>query len=185
MLGKQLPRAARRWYNPKPTDARGCGRFEQRRPGGFGGDNHSCALTVAMGVKCWGNNATGQIGDGTTTTRLTPVDVAGLSSSVASVSAGTGGGQPHTCALTNAGGVKCWGGFNLYGELGDGTTQYSLTPVNVVGLSSGVAVISAGGGHSCALMNADGAKCWGHNNRGQLGIGRVGDRLTPVDVVGL
>jgi len=141
---------------------------------------HSCALTASGGVKCWGANITGQLGDGTTTNRNTPVDVVGLTSGVVAVSAG----MHHTCALTVSGGAKCWGS-NFIGELGDGTTTERHTPVDVVGLTSGVTAISAGGEYSCALTNAGGVKCWGYNSYGQLGDGTWKERHAPVDVVGL
>lgn len=144
------------------------------------GNSHICALLLAGGVKCWGWNGTGQLGDGSTTTRLAPVDVAGLSSGVAAISLGSA----HTCAITQAGGVKCWG-YNTNGQLGDGTTTGSLTPVDVAGLSTGAAAIAAGYGQTCALSLAGGVKCWGMNGIGQLGDGTTTTRLTPVDVAGL
>jgi alpha-tubulin suppressor-like RCC1 family protein len=149
------------------------------------GDYHSCAVTTGGAVKCWGENAWGSLGDGTTpsnvpVTHNVPVGVVGLGSGVSSVTAGLDG----SCAVTTAGAVKCWG-LNIYGELGNGTTTNSSTPVDVLGLGSGVAAVSAGGGHTCALTTGGAGKCWGYNPVGELGDGSTTNSSTPVDVVGL
>lgn len=142
------------------------------------GESHTCALTNAGGVKCWGWNWYGQLGDGTTTSRWTPVDVVGLAAGVVAVSAG----YTHTCALTSAGGVKCWGN-NFYGQIGDGANSHRHTPTDVSSMSSGISYIAAGSGHTCAIPAAGPTKCWGWNQFGQLGDGSTSDSNTPVNVV--
>jgi alpha-tubulin suppressor-like RCC1 family protein len=143
---------------------------------------NACALTTVGGVKCWGENNAGQVGDGTTTERLTPTDVVGLTSGVADLS--PSGGHAHNCVVTLAGGAKCWG-WNHFGQLGDGTTTTRLTPVDVSGLTSGVAAIGMGTEENCALTTGGGLKCWGYNWAGSLGDGTTQQRHTPVDVSGL
>jgi alpha-tubulin suppressor-like RCC1 family protein len=145
---------------------------------------HACAMIDTGGVKCWGDNSDGQLGDGTTESRDEPVDVIGLDPGVVEVSAG--GGQ--TCALTSAGAVSCWGN-NTWGECGSDDFYWTLTsPTPVTGLSSGIASVVAGSLHTCALTTAGGVKCWGGNETGQLGNDAAGSfeqRDEPVDVIGL
>lgn len=146
------------------------------------GNGHSCAITQAGGLKCWGLNQNGQLGDGSLNQSNVPVDVIGLSSGVESLALGDG----HTCALTSAGAVKCWG-RNISGQLGDGSTTRSSIPVAVVGLESGVIALAAGGPHSCALTSGGAVKCWGDNGFGELGVGSTTPTSSnvPLAVAGL
>jgi alpha-tubulin suppressor-like RCC1 family protein len=138
---------------------------------------HSFALTTAGGLKGWGSNTRGQLGDGTQTSRATPVDVTGLTSGVARISAGQGFSvsffgwsipMGHACAVTNAGAVKCWGSNRCSqlgtpgGACGPSDDQFATTPQDVSGLGGGVSDVAAGAYFTCALMSTDGAvKCWG------------------------
>jgi len=145
------------------------------------GTFHSCGITSSGGAKCWGYNANGGLGDGTTTDRATPTAVSGLASGVAAI----GVGGYHSCALTTAGGLKCWGN-NGNGQVGNGQVGSSvLTPVDVSGLTSGVSAIAGGEFYTCALTTSGGVKCWGDNADGELGDGTQSNRATPVNVSGL
>jgi alpha-tubulin suppressor-like RCC1 family protein len=88
---------------------------------------HTCGLTSAGAAYCWGDNSSGQLGDGSTTSRSTPIPVSGGLSFSAIIA-----GSLHSCALTSAGAAYCWG-WNFYGQLGDGSTADSSVPVRVVG----------------------------------------------------
>ena len=128
VLGQQLPRPARgRDDNPPADPVAVSGLASGVAAIAAGGEAHACALTTAGGVKCWGYNGYGQLGDGTTADRRSPVDVSGLEGGVEAIAAG---GYGHTCALTTAGEVKCWG-RNSSGQLGDGTSTERRTPVAV------------------------------------------------------
>lgn len=118
---------------------------------------YSCALTLDGGVKCWGNNAVGQLGNGTVEDRNIPGDVVGLESNVKSVAVG----YDHTCALLKNGSVQCWGA-NYHGQLGDGTNVLTrIVPVTVTNLAGIVVELSAGNGFTCARLQSQQVQCWG------------------------
>jgi len=140
-----------------------------------------CALTTTGSLGCWGDNTWGEVGDNSFTNQGTPVTVKGLSKVQAVTTGGT-----HVCALVYNGGAYCWGD-NFYGDLGDGTTTERLTPVAVKSLPSKLAQISAGGGHTCALLADASAtvKCWGLNVAGELGDNSTSNRSVPAAVQNL
>jgi alpha-tubulin suppressor-like RCC1 family protein len=151
---------------------------------GVGDWSHACVLMSNGGIKCWGHNTSGQLGDGTTTDRSTPIDVVSLGGPAVQVSAGS----MHTCALLATGAVRCWG-YNADGALGDGTTTDRYTPTEVVSLGGkAIAISSSNGGlHSCAVLDTGAVRCWGANGWGQLGNGATvtTPTATPVAVLGL
>jgi alpha-tubulin suppressor-like RCC1 family protein len=140
----------------------------------------SCVLTIYGGIRCWGNNRYGQLGDGSTEVRSTPVTVTGLAQGMRSVAAGWN----HTCAITVNGGLLCWG-WNYFGQLGDGTKASRATPAGVYGLAEGVMALSLGWAHTCAVTDLGSVMCWGANESGQLGDGTSLDSQAPVMVTGM
>ncbi len=156
------------------------------------GSYHTCASLPASGVECWGDNTEGELGDedgdgpeicmGGNPCSATPVAVSGITNATA-ISAGS----YHTCAVLVAGQVDCWG-ENSSGQLGIGSDTgpetcdggiCSTAPVAVRELTNAVAV-SAGGGHTCAVLSTSEAECWGS---GPLGDGTVGESTIPVVVI--
>lgn len=146
-----------------------------------GGNSHTCGRTDTGGVRCWGSNFNGELGNGTTLHQSVPVEVLGLTSDVAAIDAGAN----STCALLNTGAVRCWGA-GVYGGLhDDGSTYQSAVPLEIVGLSAGVLAIGVGENHACAALAAGGVRCWGRNDAGQLGDGTTETSFAPVNVVGI
>jgi alpha-tubulin suppressor-like RCC1 family protein len=157
----------------RPVAVKGGHQFQQISVGFF----TTCAVGYPDNrVYCWGSNAYGQLGDGTTSRRLTPVAVLGgrrfLQVDL---------GFDHACGVT-VNGAFCWGLNNL-GQLGDGTTTTRLAPRLVIG-GHQWRQVDAGGYHSCGVTTANRAYCWGNGASGQIGDGTTSKRYSPRAVVG-
>ncbi len=147
------------------------------------GGGHTCARRASGAVVCWGSGVQGQLGDGTSASfRAAPVNVTGLTDAVELAA-----GATHTCARRASGEVVCWG-FNLFGQIGDGTRFVDrLTPTAVASVTNAVG-ITAAIGHSCARVASGGVVCWGDNNWGEIGDGTHSPSTpqpTPVAVAGV
>jgi len=148
------------------------------------GTQHSCALGSDGTEVCWGSNSFGQLGKGSAADSATPVAVSGLSGGI---DIAAGGNAVHSCAVLSDGTVRCWGG-NFLGQLGNGSTNGSNTPVAVVGNvlpAAGAKQAKTGGNHSCALLEDGTVQCWGYNGFGELGNGSPSNSSTPVTVSNL
>jgi len=152
------------------------------------GNDYSCAITTDGQAACWGHNDGGQLGDGTTSDRTTPVAVSTAGTPLAGKTLQQiTAGHYHTCARTTDGQAVCWG-WNGSGQLGDGTTAYRIVPVPVSTAGTPLAgktiqQISAGFEYTCALATDGQAACWGENGNGKLGDGTWDiNHYTPVAV---
>nr|WP_300150898.1 hypothetical protein [Propionicimonas sp.] len=145
------------------------------------GEAHTCVIASAK-VYCWGYNASGQLGNNTTTNTTVPVAVTSLPWSTGSALSSLTAGLYHTCVIA-AGKAYCWGEAGNH-QLGNGSTTDRSTPVAVTtsGVLSGtVDQINTGTYHTCAV-SGDAAYCWGLNTNGRLGDGTTTQRTTPVAV---
>lgn len=147
---------------------------------------HACAIGKMANVRavyCWGDNAFGQLGDGTRVDRSRPTRVAGTETA-RGIHAGFGNG----CAELPDGSLRCWGA-NAHGELGDGTRTDRLSPGGAPSGIVSVRALSFGFSHACAVDGTGVVRCWGRSDRGQVPIdtgtmedgGRL-DTLSPVVV---
>src|SRR5262249_6631134 len=140
---------------------------------GFG---NTCARKIDSTLWCWGFNYDGQLGNGMLggpactggVCQPLPVQVSALGTTVVEVATSTIG--RHTCARTVAGTLWCWG-KNDWGQLGNGTTTNSPSPVQINALGTNVVEVAVGGSHTCARKSDNSLWCWGINEDGELGNG--------------
>jgi len=168
------------------------------------GEERSCAICAQGVVKCWGSNQYGELGVGDFESRGDQPDemghqLPGVALGIGRRGIGLALGVFHTCAIVDDGSVRCWGANNL-GQLGLGdnaprgeaTTLGNALPAVDLGGALALA-LAAGDSHTCALLDRGGVKCWGNNNRGQLGQGdtinrggtdapALGNTLAPIDL---
>jgi alpha-tubulin suppressor-like RCC1 family protein len=141
------------------------------------GGSFACAVGASDPV-CWGNGGLGQLGSATSFTPH-PTQITGLSMDVSAIATG----NAHACAIVHDGSLVCWGD-NTSGDVGNDSANETSAPSPVVGLSSGVVAVAAGGAHTCAIGSDGQVLCWGQNSAGQLGNDSTVDSPVPVKAVG-
>ncbi len=145
---------------------------------------HSCGVTVDLEVYCWGEGASGQLGTGNLSSSDTPVQTPFEFNEVVESGSVSAGGA-YSCAVIGES-TRCWG-INDTGQLGDGTSNLSPSPVD---LSTGVlftdisASLAPFSGFTCAITVDEIVYCWGSGTNGQLGNGSTSNRFGPVPVSG-
>jgi alpha-tubulin suppressor-like RCC1 family protein len=134
---------------------------------------HTCVITTAGGVKCWGSNNAGQIGlpSGSTSATATPTDVP-ITGPIAELAAG----EIHTCARRMNGEVACWG---------DGPWLEMGAAGEFMTFLSNAISIDAGADHTCAVLTSGEVRCWGYNVTGVFGALEPDYAETPIAVPGL
>jgi alpha-tubulin suppressor-like RCC1 family protein len=148
-----------------------------------GEGNMFCAVASSGGVKCWGSQFNGSLGDGSTTQSSTPISVSGISTATNVSTA-----YSHACAVLSTGGLECWGD-NTYGELGNGKTSTTPSSTPVTATVTGVSQVATGfdtsgfAGFTCVLTTAGAVECVGYNASGELGNGKTATSkawVTPI-----
>jgi len=159
-----------------PTQVHGLGGFVTQISLG---DAFSCALLSTKTVECWGDDSLDELGDNSMISRTFPATVPGLLNPSAITS-----GSEHACALESFGEAQCWG-YNDFSQLGNAAAPVTSGPV--AASLSGASTITSGNAsfHTCALFPGGSVRCWGFNNRGQLGGGTILAQSTPMEVRGV
>jgi cysteine-rich repeat protein len=151
------------------------------------GRHHTCALIEGGRVRCWGNNAAGQLGYGNVDNvgDNEPAAMAGdvvLGESAVAIDVG----GAHACALLESGGVRCWGsggaaqlGYGNTNNVGDDEFPFSLNPLSI---NAEVLDVIPGGRHTCVRVGAGNVRCWGTNDYGQLGYGNMTQLSAPLTI---
>ena len=148
--------------------------------GGEENRSYTCAIRGTGALYCWGDNSSGQLGDGTKTQRFSPKRI----TAVADWTTIAAGGEEiaiHTCAIRGAGALYCWGD-NFNGQLGDGTQTDHLSPKRITAVDDWTSVAAGGeeeNSHTCAIRGTGALYCWGYNGTGELGDGTGIQRLSP------
>ena len=141
------------------------------------GLQHTCALLDNGDVSCWGSNVHGQLGTGDNTAQNSPTLTVGFGSSRTAVAISSGG--YHTCAILDNGSVSCWG-YGGYGQLGNGIDvgdRNSHTLTSSLGTGRTAVAISAGGFHTCVILDNGSVSCWGNSE--QMGNGNSARSTVP------
>lgn len=155
------------------------------------GGDHTCALLDNARVRCWGFSASGELGYGNTHTigdDETPGSTGSVNLGAHRTAVAISAGGSHTCALLDNGKVRCWGsaftgqlGYGNTHNIGDNESPAAAGPINL-GPGRTATTISAGNGHTCAVLDNGRVRCWGYNAYGGLGYGNtdpIGDDETP------
>jgi alpha-tubulin suppressor-like RCC1 family protein len=138
---------------------------------------HACGVTTAGEGYCWGYGSNGRLGTGSTTDQAEPVLLAGRVFEMISA------GRDHSCGVAAGGAALCWG-YGGWGQLGNGAGASALSPTPVSGTGLLWDVVSAGGAHSCGVLQDGRGACWGYGYQGQLGVGARGYTFGPLVVAG-
>ncbi len=157
------------------------------------GGSHTCAILNDDTVRCWGSGTYGQLGYANPNVVITPstvgpVDLGRDGTGRLLTATAISAGENHTCALLDDGSVRCWGygadgelGYARTDNVGDDEPPGSMAPVDLGARHTAVA-ISAGGSHTCAVLDDASVRCWGLGASGRLGYGNIrniGDNETP------
>jgi len=143
------------------------------------GSFHTCGITTAKNLYCWGSNTYAQIGDGDDNENQRPlarIGGVGVWSSIAA-------GAQHTCGITTAKNLYCWG-YNAYGQTGTGSSGPDQTVLLRVGAAGVWSSVTGGGNHTCGITTAKNLYCWGYNAAGQTGTGATSEKQLSLHRVG-